>query len=79
MPEPMAEDHIVSWSRPGDLVFDPMCGAGTTIKMAMLNNRRYLGMEIEERHCEIARERLRLATGEHKRRLDEFLFAETDN
>ena len=46
MPEKMAEDFIVSFSRPGHLVFDPMCGAGTTCKMALLNNRRYLGMEI---------------------------------
>jgi site-specific DNA-methyltransferase (adenine-specific) len=61
MPEAMARDLILSWSRPGDLVFDPMCGAGTTCKMAVLNNRRYLGMEIVERYCEIARERVRWA------------------
>jgi site-specific DNA-methyltransferase (adenine-specific) len=61
MPEAMAQDLIISWSKPGDLVFDPMCGAGTTCKMALLNNRRYLGMEVFDRYCEIARERVRLA------------------
>ena len=25
-PEKLAEDHILSWSTPGDLVLDPMCG-----------------------------------------------------
>jgi hypothetical protein len=61
MPEAMAQDLIISWSQPGDLVFDPMCGAGTTCKMALLNNRSYLGMEVVQRYCEIARERVRLA------------------
>jgi len=58
--------------RPGDLVFDPMAGAGTTLKMALLNDRRYLGMEVVENYCAIARERLRMAQVEHKRRLDNF-------
>ena len=33
-PEKLAEDHILSWTNPDDLVFDPMCGSGTTGKMA---------------------------------------------
>lgn len=69
MPEKMAEDHIRSWSMPGDLVFDPMAGAGTTLKMAMLNDRRYLGMEIVAEYCEIANDRLRVAWQGHKQRL----------
>ena len=35
-PEKLALDHILSWSNPGDLVLDPMCGSGTTGKMALL-------------------------------------------
>ena len=35
MPEETAEDLIISWSRPGDLTFDPFAGAGTTCKMAL--------------------------------------------
>ena len=27
-PEKLAEDHILSWTNPGDLVLDPMCGSG---------------------------------------------------
>ncbi len=36
-PEQLANDHIITWSNPGDLIFDPMCGSGTTPKMALLN------------------------------------------
>ncbi len=30
----LARDHILSWSNPGDTVFDPMCGSGTTCRVA---------------------------------------------
>ena len=73
MPEEMAEDLIVSWSRPGDLVFDPMCGAGTTCKMALLNHRHYLGMEIHEPYIHEATARLASVRAEQKRRLDDRL------
>ena len=58
-PEKLAEDHILSWSNEGDIVLDPMCGSGTTCKMAMLNKRNFIGIEISEEYCSIARERLR--------------------
>lgn len=49
-PEKLAEDHILSWSREGDIVFDPMCGSGTTCKMAYLNNRNFIGVDISEEY-----------------------------
>ena len=58
-PEQLAEDHILSWSNPGDLVFGPMCGSGTTLKMAKKNGRDYIGVDISENYCEIARERVK--------------------
>jgi DNA modification methylase len=73
MPEQMAVDHILSWSRPGDLVFDPMAGAGTTTKMALLNHRRYLGFEVNPQYHEIALRRLQDARDEYRRRLDGWL------
>ncbi len=57
-PEKLAEDHILSWSDPGDLVLDPMCGAATTGKMALKHGRRFVGIDISEEYIEIARERL---------------------
>jgi len=58
-PEKLAQDHIVSWTNEGDVVLDPMCGSGTTCKMAKLNNRKYIGIDTSEEYCEISRERLK--------------------
>ncbi len=60
-PEKLAADHILSWSNPGDLVLDPMCGSGTTCKMAMLNNRQYVGIDISDTYIGICKERLATA------------------
>ena len=57
-PEQLANDHIISWSNAGDVVLDPFMGSGTTVKMAMLNNRNYIGFEISKEYCEIAEKRL---------------------
>jgi site-specific DNA-methyltransferase (adenine-specific) len=58
-PEKLVQDHITSWSNPGDVVFDPMCGSGTTCKMAKLNKRNFIGIDIASDYCKIAEERLR--------------------
>ena len=57
-PEKLAQDHILSWSNPGDIVLDPMCGSGTTCKMAKLNGRNYIGIDIAEEYVEMARRRV---------------------
>lgn len=57
-PEALARDHIISWSNEGDTVLDPMCGSGTTCKMAHNLKRNYIGIDISEEYCKIARERL---------------------
>lgn len=62
-PEKLAEDQILSWTNPGDLVFDPMCGSGTTLKMAKLNSRNYFGCDVSEEYVEIANERLSSVAG----------------
>lgn len=58
-PEKLAEDHIISWSNEGDIILDPMCGSGTTLKMAQANNRNFIGIEISPEYCKIAEQRLR--------------------
>jgi site-specific DNA-methyltransferase (adenine-specific) len=60
-PESLAQDHIVSWSNPGDIVFDPFGGSGTTAKMALLNGRRFIHVDMSEEYCEIARKRIESA------------------
>ena len=58
-PEKLAEDHILSWSNEGDIILDPMAGSGTTLKMAILNKRNWIGSEISQEYCKIAEERIR--------------------
>lgn len=58
-PEQLANDHIISWSNKNDVVMDCFMGSGTTAKMALLNNRNYIGFEISKEYCDIAEERLK--------------------
>lgn len=57
-PEALARDHILSWSNPGDTVFDPFLGSGTTGKMALLEGRRFIGIEREPNYFGIACRRI---------------------
>lgn len=56
-PEQLARDHIASWTNPDDIVIDIMLGSGTTAYCAKKLNRRCIGIEIEEKYCEIAAKR----------------------
>ncbi len=69
-PEALARDHIISWSNPGDVVLDPMCGSGTTGKQAVLLGRRFIGIDISAEYVEgIARPRIAKAA-EQARQLE---------
>lgn len=57
-PDKLVEDIILCFSKPGDLVLDPTVGSGTTCVAAAQNQRRYIGIDISEEYCQIARERL---------------------
>lgn len=57
-PEKLAEDHIISWSNRGDVIYDPFMGSGTVAKMAEKNGRLWIGSEISEEYCAIIRKRL---------------------
>ena len=58
-PEKLVQDHILSWSNHDDVILDPMCGSGTTCKMAKLNKRDFIGIDISSEYCKIAEERLK--------------------
>ncbi len=57
-PESLAQDHILSWSNPGDVVLDPFLGSGTTGKMAIFNGREFIGIDVSPEYCELARKRI---------------------
>lgn len=58
-PEKLVEDHILSWSKAGDIVLDPFGGSGTTAKIARKLNRRWILIEAVKEYCDIASMRLR--------------------
>ena len=80
-PEKLAEDHIISWSNEGDIVYDPFMGSGTTAKMSILNNRNWVGSEISSEYCNIIEERIKKAREEKRKEKDlqaQTLFNELD-
>lgn len=57
-PEQLAADQIYTWSNKGDIVYDCFSGSGTTVKMAHLQNRTWIGSEISTEYVSIATKRL---------------------
>lgn len=57
-PASLLEQLIVPITQEGDLVVDPFMGSGTTLEAARNLGRKAIGIEIEERYCEIAAKRL---------------------
>lgn len=63
-PEKLVEDHIISWTNEGDVVLDPFCGSGTTMKMAALLKRGCVGIEINKKFCDIIQARMKKVIGD---------------
>lgn len=60
-PEKLIARILLASSNPGDVVFDPFLGSGTTSVVAKKLNRHYLGIEIDTQYCLWAEQRLEMA------------------
>jgi len=63
-PEKLIAKLVLASSQPGDWVFDPFLGSGTTSVVARKLGRRYTGVEIDTGYCCLAEKRLELALGD---------------
>ena len=57
-PEKLVGSHLLSWSNKNDLVYDCFMGSGTTAKMCLLYNRKYIGSEISKEYIDISSKRI---------------------
>jgi len=69
-PEALANDHILSWSNEGDVVYDCFMGSGTVAKMSILNKRNWIGSEISNEYCNMIEERIKKAWEEKRKEKD---------
>jgi site-specific DNA-methyltransferase (adenine-specific) len=60
-PEKLIAKLVLASSNPGDFVFDPFLGSGTTAVVARKLNRRFCGIELNREYCCWAVKRLRQA------------------
>jgi DNA modification methylase len=61
-PEELVRDHLMTWTKEGDLVYDPFIGSGTVAKMCILLGRDYIGSEISQEYVDICNERIEITT-----------------
>ncbi|MGL5049596.1 MAG: DNA-methyltransferase [Fusobacteriaceae bacterium] len=57
-PIELPTDHIISWSMPDDLIFDPFCGSGTTGIASRKLGRRFIGVEKVEKYFDLSVSRI---------------------
>lgn len=55
----LARDQIFSWTNEDDVVLDPFIGSGTTACACKELKRHFIGIEIDEGYCKIAKERIK--------------------
>jgi site-specific DNA-methyltransferase (adenine-specific) len=59
-PVPLLQKLIRASSQPGDVVLDPFMGSGSTLEAAKRLGRRSIGIDIDEKYCQVAAQRMAL-------------------
>lgn len=62
-PDALARDVILALTSPGDLVYDPMMGSGTSVVVAAQHNREFIGNDYSAEYVAIAQDRLSTEAG----------------
>lgn len=57
-PEKLAEAFVLSFCPPGGTVLDPFCGSGTTLVVALKNNRNAVGIDIRNSQVDLSARRI---------------------
>ena len=65
-PTTLVEPCIIAGCRPKGIVLDPFMGSGTTAEVAIMNNRRFLGVELNRDYKPLITERVRKAEAQRK-------------
>ncbi len=60
-PPTLIEKLVLMYTRPGDTVFDPFCGAGTVGVACLKHGRKFVGVEKDKKYYEMARKAVQAA------------------
>lgn len=63
-PVELVRRAILNHTEPGDCVYDPFCGSGTSLIACESEGRRYCGLELSPTWCDVTVRRWQRKTGE---------------
>ena len=63
---------FASVPKKGDVVLDPMCGSGTTCRMAKVLNRKFIGIDISGEYVKLTEKRLKNLETKQKKLFDNY-------
>ena len=58
-PDKIPYDFIQTFTNENDIVLDPMMGSGSTIITSHILNRKYIGIDISKKYCDLAAKRIK--------------------
>src|SRR3989338_2150640 len=65
-PEGLIEEFVRFFTKPGAIVLDPFLGTGSTLVACHRQQRHGIGVELQKKYADIARERLKILESQLK-------------